>query len=60
MNKKELFIAGALTVLIAFMDISGLPCALFVNIKVSDIEPIYWTLNFYRYCRVSCFKISLS
>lgn len=44
MKKKELFIAGALTVLIAFMDISGLPCALFVNIKVSDIEPIYWTL----------------
>lgn len=42
--KKELIVAGILTVLLAFMDISGLPCALFVNIKVLDITPIYWTL----------------
>ena len=43
-NKKELIVAGALTVLLAFMDISGLPCSLFVDIKVFDIEPIYWAL----------------
>lgn len=44
MKKKELIVAGILTVLIAFMDISGLPCALFMNIEVLDIEPFYWAL----------------
>ena len=44
MKKKELAIIGGLTVLLAFMDISGLPCALFLNIKVLDIDPIYWAL----------------
>lgn len=44
MNKKELIAAGALTVLLAFMDISGLPCVLFINIEVLDILPIYWAL----------------
>ena len=44
MNKKEIIILSILTILIAFMDISGLPSALFINIKVLDINPIYWTL----------------
>ena len=44
MKKKKLIVIGILTVLIAFMDISGLPCALFMNIEVLDIEPFYWTL----------------
>lgn len=44
MKKKELIVVGILTVLIAFMDISGLPCALFMNIEVLDIEPFYWAL----------------
>lgn len=43
-NKKELIVAGILTVLLAFMDISGLPCVLFVNIEILDILPIYWAL----------------
>ncbi len=43
-NKKELITVGILTVLLACMDISGMPCSLFMNIEVWDIEPIYWTL----------------
>lgn len=44
MKKKELIIIGILTVLLAFMDITGLPCALFVNVQIADVTPIYWTL----------------
>lgn len=44
MAKKELIIATVLTLVIAFMDISGLPFALFCNIKVLDITPFYWAL----------------
>lgn len=44
MKKKELMIITALTILLAFMDISGLPSALFVNIEFLDITPFYWTL----------------
>ena len=46
MRKKELIIIAVLTILLAFMDISGLPSALFVNIAVLDITPFYWTLMF--------------
>ena len=44
MRKKELIIISILTILLAFMDISGLPSALFLNIEISDITPFYWTL----------------
>lgn len=44
MNKKELVIISILTILLAFMEISGLPSALFVNINILDINPIYFTL----------------
>lgn len=44
MRKKELIIISILTILLTFMDISGLPSALFLNIKISDITPFYWTL----------------
>lgn len=44
MKRKELIIIGLLTILLAFMDISGLPCALFINIEILDITPFYWTL----------------
>lgn len=44
MRKKALIIISILTILLAFMDISGLPSALFLNIKISDITPFYWTL----------------
>lgn len=43
-NKRELIAVGILTVLLAFMDISGMPCSLFMSIEVRDIEPIYWSL----------------
>ena len=46
MKKKELVIISVLTILLAFMDISGLPSALFINIEVLDITPFYWTLMF--------------
>lgn len=44
MKKKELIIIGILTILLAFMEITGLPSLLFINIKVLDITPFYWTL----------------
>lgn len=44
MKKREIILISVLTVLIAFMDISGIPSVLFVDIQVSDIEPIYFAL----------------
>lgn len=44
MNKKELIIVGILTILIAFMDITGIPSAFFIRINILDIEPMYFTL----------------
>lgn len=44
MNKKELFYIAILTLLIAFMDISGIPSIFFINIQIADIEPFYFTL----------------
>lgn len=44
MKKKELIIIGILTILSAFMEITGLPSSLFINIEVLDITPFYWTL----------------
>lgn len=63
MNKREPFYIAILTLLIAFMDISGIPSALFVNIQIADIEPFYFTLmiNFliigimaYLYLKILC------
>lgn len=45
-NAKTLCAVGVLTVLMAFMDISGLPSALFVDIQFADIDPIYFALAF--------------
>lgn len=44
MKKKELIIIGVLTVLLAFMDITGLPSSLFLHIEILDITPFYWAL----------------
>ena len=41
---KELIYIAILTLIIAFMDISGIPSALFVNTQIADIEPFYFTL----------------
>ena len=43
-NRKELINIGMLTVILVFMDISGLPSLLFMNLSVLDINPYYWTL----------------
>lgn len=44
MKNKELIIISILTVLIAFMDISGLPSIFLINIEVLDITPVYFSL----------------
>ena len=44
MKKKELLIIGILTILLAFMELTGLPSVLFLHIEVLDITPIYWAL----------------
>lgn len=59
MNKKELIIISVLTILLAFMDISGLPSVIFVNINILDINPIYFTLmiNFIFILLISFFTL---
>lgn len=44
MKTKEIIIIVILTILIAFMDITGIPSAFFINISVLDIDPMYFTL----------------
>ena len=44
MNRRQLAYMAILTIGIAFMDITGIPSAFFVNIQVADIEPVYFTL----------------
>lgn len=43
-NIKEIIIISILTIFMAFMELSGLPCVLFININISDINPIYFAL----------------
>ena len=43
---KNIAIAGILTLVMTFMEMSALPAALFINIKLKDIEPIYFALIF--------------
>lgn len=43
-NKREIIFIAILTLLIAFMDITGIPSVFFFNIQVADIEPFYFTL----------------
>lgn len=45
-GKKELIIISIFTILLAFMEISGLPSRLFINIKILDITPVYFALMF--------------
>lgn len=44
MKKRELILIAILTVLLAFMDISGIPSILFFNMQIADIEPVYFSL----------------
>jgi membrane protease YdiL (CAAX protease family) len=43
-NRKELLPATLLTFLMAFLELSGLPAALFVHVNFYDIEPMYFVL----------------
>ena len=59
LSVKEILIASFLVILMAFMDISGLPSALFMNVRVSDIEPFYFTLMLnFVFIGMVCFLIS--
>lgn len=44
MKRRELILIAVLIVLIAIMDITGIPSAFFINIEIADIEPFYFTL----------------
>lgn len=43
-DRQEAILIAVLTLLIAVMDITGVPSVFFVNIQVADIEPFYFTL----------------
>lgn len=43
-KKRELILISILTVIIAVMDITGIPSVFFVNIHIADIDPIYFAL----------------
>ena len=43
-NRSKTVIAVILTLLMTFMEMTALPAALFCNIKIKDIAPIYITL----------------
>ena len=43
MKKREFIYIAVLTLLVAFMDITGIPSAFFVHIQVADIELVYFT-----------------
>lgn len=60
MNKEKILIA-CLTILIAFMDVTGIPCSLLFNIQINDIEPIYFSLmiNFILIGIISYFYLKL-
>lgn len=42
--KKELFLASVITLIMTFMNITGLPAVLFVNVQILDIQPFYFSL----------------
>ena len=43
-NKREFIALVILTLIMTFMEMSALPAALFCNVKIMDIDPIYITL----------------
>lgn len=44
MNKKQITAMAVLTLIFAFMDISGLPAVLFINCSLSDVTPYILSL----------------
>ena len=43
-NRSKTAVVVVLTIIMAFMEMSALPAALFCNVKIKDINPIYITL----------------
>lgn len=43
-EKRELIAASVITIIMTFMNISGLPATLFVNIQLADVSPFYFSL----------------
>ncbi len=55
-NKKELIVVIILTILIAFMDLTGIPSILFLDIHIEDVNPMYFTLMFnFIFIGIFCF-----
>ena len=48
--KKSLTTALVLTVIMAFMELTGLPAALLPDINIADINPIYFLLALEKFC----------
>lgn len=44
-TNKEIILATVVTVIMTFMNITGLPATLFVHIEVLDIQPFYFSLS---------------
>lgn len=43
-DRRELILIALLTLLIAVMDVTGVPSVFFVNVQIADIEPFYFAL----------------
>ena len=44
MEKRTNWILAILTLVIAFMEMTGLPARLFLNLQIGDVTPFYWTM----------------
>lgn len=44
MKNRDKMIIAVLTILVAFMDMTGIPSVFFVDVRVGDIEPFYFAL----------------
>ncbi len=44
-NKRISISVTILTIIMAFMEMTALPAALFCNIQIRDIEPIYFSYD---------------
>lgn len=57
-SRKGLIIASIVTLLMAFIEISGLPGTLFINLNIADISPVYFSLLFnFLVAGLLCFGI---
>ena len=43
-ERNEIIFAFIITIIMTIMDISGLPAIMFINIKILDIQPFYFSL----------------